>query len=383
MKKILSLFLLLIFVLSLSTPSFSAPAKGKISLSGNMEDLRRGVSFEVVVELNRNPGISSLRTALTFDPNILAVEKAESLGILPGFSADKSEGQVLLRWAAKKESSEITARGKIALITFRVLDDAIYGDSSISLNVSQKLYDAVNGSGDSIPFDTVSLPFTLTCPHKNPYLTTVTEATFEEMGAAKSICPDCGEIKDVPLFPTLSSEDGKTIATLNIGEFKNDDRKSLRTEYIFGGEEAQEAKKLFGKNLVRAFRIHITKTTADYVPQSPCTISLEINFDLEENTVLYALQDGGAELIPFEKEGNKLKFSYRDAVFAFVLRENEEPTVPSSTVTSTKKEEVTTSSAFMEEEIKKKDLTLIFIGVGALVLCGAAAIFLTRKTKRF
>ncbi|MBR5295511.1 MAG: hypothetical protein IKU24_02850, partial [Clostridia bacterium] len=327
-------------------------------------------------------GISSLRTTLTYDPKVLAVEKTESLGIFPVFSADKSEGQVMLRWSATKEGTNITARGKIALVTFRVLDDAIYGDSSISLNVSEKLYDAVNGAGDSVPFDTASLPFTLTCPHKKPYLTTIKEATFEEMGTAKSICPDCGEIKDVPLFPTLSSEDGKTVATLNIGEFKNDDRKSLRTEYIYSGEEAQEAKNLFGKNLVRAFRVHITKTTADYVPQSPCTISLEIGFDLEENTVLYALQDGGAELIDFEKDGNKLEFSYRDAVYALVERQEEKaPEIP--TVTSTQKEEPKTSSVSAEEEGMKKDLTLIFIGIGALVFCGAAAILLIRRTKRF
>ena len=386
MKKALSLLLALVFLFSIPLPAFSA-GKGKISLSGNMKDLRRGISFEVVVELNRNPGIFSLRSTIKFDPKVLEVEKAESLGLLPGFSYEKEEGSLLLRWKKKDKGNDITSRGKIALVTFRVKDDAPYGESTISQSISQKLYDAVNGQGDAVPFETKGLTFSLDCPHENPTLTTVTEETFETAGVAQSICPDCGETKEISILPTLSSEDEKTTVTLHTGEYLNTDEKSIRTVYLFGGDEAQAAQVAFGEDLIRAFRIRLTKNGQDFVPKKKTPVLLETDFEIPEKASLYILRDGTSEKVDMKREGEKITFSYEDAVYALVLKNKTPAPEPekeeSPQVTTTKKEEIPTGTTLPQEEEQENDILIILIGVLVLLICGVAVIFLTRKTKRF
>ncbi len=385
MKKALSLLLALFLLLALPIPAFSA-AKGKLALTGNMKDLRRGISFEVAVELNRNPGIASLRTTVKFDPKVLEVEKAESLGILPGFSYEKEEGQLLLRWKKKNKGNNITSRGKIALITFRVKDDAVYGENSISMNVSQKLYDAVNMDGDAVPFETVSLPFVLACPHIDPTLTTVKEESFEEEGVAQSVCPDCGETKEVPILPRLFSEDEKTSVTFNAGEYSNADEKSIRTVYLFGGDEAQEAQALFGNGLIRAFRIRMTKNAVDFVPKGKATVLLETDFQVPEGAFLFTIRDGKSKKVTMKKEGEKISFAYEDAVFALVM-ESEQPTPAPEPekpkVSTAKKEKIPTKTTLAKEETRQNDVTVILIGSLIFLVCGTAVIFLTRKTKHF
>ncbi len=382
MKKILSLLLVLVLLFCTFPLPVSGVSKGKLTLSGKVEKLYRTLAFDVEVELNRNPGIANLRATLCFDPKVLEVLEVEGLGILPGFSYDKNEDEILLRWAKENKGADLTARGKLVRIKFRVLEKAIYGDSAITLSISQKLYDATNSQGQSVPFDTANLPFTLVCPHDSPKIETVKEPSFEEAGTALSTCPDCLESKEIPLLPTLSSEDGKTVATLNVGEFSNSDEKSIRTEYIFGGEEKDKADLIFGDTVIRAFRIHINKGANSFTPAGECKILLKTDYDLPVEISLYALVEGGAEQIEMTRNEGEIEFLYQDMTYVLVSRTVESaPEIPPET--TAKKEEIPTTTLTEEERQRRDDLTLICVGIAALVLCGAGAILLTRKNKRF
>ncbi len=382
MKKIVCAFLCLMLLLPLFPFKADAAAKGKATLSSKTEKFQRGLAFDVDLELNRNPGISSLRTTVEYDEKVLEILEIKDLSLLPGFSKDQKENEVILRWKKTGSGADLTATGRLCRITFRVLDHAIYGDSKIDLSVSQKLYDAVTGSGKSVPFDTNSLSVSLICPHKNTQNSVITEAAFEKEGLLKKSCPDCGESFEEPLLPTLLSEDAKISAALPIGVFQNKDQKSLRNEYLFGGEKFEEAKRIFGELLLRAFRVDFTKNGAEFAPEEKIPLAMELDFELPEDFSLYLVLDGGVEEIDVIKSENKLFFDYHDGVYALVIRERVANDPPPSTAAPTESEVIKTTLS-EEEKRKQKDLLMILGGTAVFLLCGAGIVVLSKRGKRF
>lgn len=381
MKKILCLSLALLLLVSLFPLSAFGAGKGKVSIVGGPEEFRRGTAFDVEVELNRNPGFLSLRVEVAFDPMVLKVVNVTNLSTLPGFQHEIGEDGVILRY--KKDSGQdLTATGKLARIRFQVKDNAIYGDSEISPIISQKLYDAVNSEGKAISFDTVPLTLHLACPHRNTTQNVLTPATFEALGTAEEVCSDCSLVTPVTLTPTLSSEDGKTKATLEIGEYLEADAKSIRTEYLFSGPEVDKAKELFSDSLLRCFSVSFTKNAAPFAPDKPSQITLEPDFDLPEVVALYVLTGEEARQIEVKKEEALLSFPYTPGAYVLVSRSNEEPNIPETT--APKKTTVEESKEFdPDEEARKKELLLIGGGIFALFLCGGAFLILLRSKQNF
>ncbi len=381
MKKILSLFLASLFLLSLFSPLATAAAKGKVSITGGPDEWKRGSAFDIEVELNRNPGFLSLRIDVAFDPLVLKVIRVTNISPLPGFHYDIEDDGVILRY--KKESgANLTATGKLARIRFEVKEDAIYGDSAISPVITQKLYDAMDSAGKAVPFDTSPLSFHLACPHKNPTLTVLTEANFEVEGTAEETCPDCGLVTPKTISPTLSSEDGKTTATLFTGEYLNSDKKTLRTEYLHGGEEVEKATGLFSDSLVRCFKVDFTKNGAPFSPANNCDITLATDFELPGILALYVLSGDDARQLEMKREENVLSFSFVPGTYVLVSRSAEEPVIPEST--SPQKSELPESSTrSAEEEQKREEIRLICLGIFAFLLCGGAAIIILRKKETY
>jgi hypothetical protein len=382
MKKMICGLLALMLLLPIIPHLGNAAAKGKISLSSKTEKFQRGLAFEVDVELNRNPGISSLRATLEFDEKVLEILKVENLSLLPGFASDQKKNELMLRWKKSGEASELTATGRLCRITFRVKEDAIYGDSKISLAVSQKLYDAVNSSGKSIAFDAQGLSVPLICPHKNTKNEVITEASFEQAGLLKKICTDCGENFESALLPTLSSKDTKLSATLPTGIYQEKDEKELRYEYLYGGKEVDEAGRIFSELLLRTFRIRFLKNGAEFVPEEKIPLMLEIDFELPEDFSLYLILDGGMEEIEVKRNKNALSFDYQDGAYALVIRERVSNDPPPST-TAPEKTEVPKTTLSEEEKRKQKDLLVILGGVAVFLVCGAGIVVLTKKRRHF
>lgn len=378
MKKAALSLVFTLFFCVLLTVGVNGAARGKMTISGNMTDIKHGDTVTLTVELNKNPGVKTLRCTVGFDPRVLEFVKAEKTKTLPNFSLEGKEDGVLLRWASDKD---LTATGELARVTLRVKEDAVFGDSAVTLNVYENLYDAQNEAGDPVPFDTADLKFVLLCPHKKTVPSIEQEATFETEGILKKTCTACENFTTVPLPPTVNSPDGRVGADVTVGEFSNTDAVEIYLEDLYDTDEARTARELLGENLFYTFRIRFAKNGEDYIPARDCRIRLSSDFPLPEGTVLYALVDGGSLQCEFEMDENSVFFDYDSVVFALVKRPYEEPVIPSATTTVTTTPPPTTEDAFERE--RQKDLYLIALGCAALVLCGAGAILILGRRKRY
>lgn len=386
MKKIVSLCLAALTAALLALPAFAAAEVGKMTVRSELEDPIRGKTFTASLELNRNPGITSLRAAVTYDKTVLELISVQDKKLLPSFSEDRSEdGKAVFHWKAPDGSGDLTAGGVLVGLTFRIRDDAPFGDSRVTVDFSDLLFDAQNQSGRSVAFDIKAFDFTLVCPHNSTETETVTPATFAEAGVGKTLCADCGATWDSVILPEMLSEDKKSLAVVQAGEFTDEGEKSLRTEYLFGGEKAEEAKTLFGDSVIRAFQVHFTREGKSYFPEGETRITLKTEFEKPENFGLYLVCDGGAAKVDADWEGEELSFLYGEGYFVLVARE----TVSASpwpgdtgeeTPTVTEAPAVTQSP---EEAAKEKEIRLILLGVIGLVLCGVGAAIVLRRGKAF
>ncbi len=378
MKKI-SFFLAVALLLgALLCIEASGAAKGKMSLSGSMTSIKHGDTVTLTVELNQNPGVERLRCTVGFDPLVLDFVSAEGTETLPNFSFEKQEAGVLLRWGGYKNT---TATGQVAHITLRVKDDAVFGDSAVTLNVSEKLYDAQNAEGEAVPFETSDLKFLLLCPHRETVLSIQQPATFETEGVLKKTCSACENVTLIPLPPAVNSCDGRVSADVAVGEFSNGDTVQIYLEDLYGTDEEKAARETLGENLYFTFRIRFTKNGEAYVPARDCSVQLTSDFPMPEETVLYALAEGGTMQPKSDFDSNTLHFEYDDVVFALVARPYVEPVIPTTTTTTTTTAPPSTADPFELE--RQKDLFLIFAGVAAVLVCGTGAILILSRRKRY
>ena len=379
MKKLLLSLLFALFFCALLAGEVSGAERGKMTLSGNMTSLKHGDTVTLTVELNKNPGVKTLRCTVGFDPQVLEFVKAEKTRTMPNFSLDGKEDGILLRWGT---SEDTTVTGELAHVTLRVNEDAIFGDSAVTLTVSENMYDAQNAAGKAVPFDTTDVKFVLLCPHKETKPSIEQEATFESEGILKKTCIACENITTAPLPPSVNSADGRVGADVAVGEFSNSDTVAIYLEDLYDTDEERAARELLGKNLFYTFRIRFTKNGEDYIPARNCAIRLSSDFPLPEGTVLYALVDTGSVQQQIEVRENTVYFDYDSVIFALVNRPYEEPEVPVATTTVT----TTTITASTEDPFeleRKKDLYLIALGCVALVLCGGGMILILSKRKRY
>lgn len=378
-KRILSVLFCCLICAGLALPS-SAASKGKMSLSGALATPERGDDIELTVELNRNPGVKTLRCTVGFDPMVLEFVGAEGTKTLPNFTFETYEGSVLLRW---NSDGNTTATGAVATLALRVRKDAIYGDSAVTLSVSERLYDAQNEKGEAVPFDTAGMKFVLPCPHENPEVSVEQEASFETEGILKETCTACGNVTVKPLPPIIKSADGRVEVTLSVGEFSADDVVEVALVDLYATEEEENTRALLGEDLFYTFRIRFTKNGEAYIPGKDCTVRLTSDFPLPEGTVLYSPVEGGTVQPETEITGRTLRFPYDDAVFALVARPpHEEPVIPSVTTTPVTEPPTSSTLSSMEQD-RRKDLILIGAGVAVLLFCGTGTVLILGRRKRF
>ncbi len=382
MKKLLAVLLCVGMLFAFGTEVFGAN-KGKLSLKGDTENLKRGSAFAVTVELNRNPGVTSLRVEAEFDKKVLTLVRVENRKILSGYNGEVKEDSVVLRWKKENNGRDMVTTGKLAVLYFRVREDAVYGDSKITLKMNEKLYDAQNAAGKAVPFETGDLEFQLPCPHEICQKEILQPVQFEQVGLVKETCVNCGEEKETEQLPQLLSEDGKTVAVLQAGEYRNKDEKSVKTEYLFGGPGFEEAKTMMGEDLIRAFTVSFTKNGRSYTPRGETALTLEPDVELPKDFVLYRMIQGGAEQVPYDSEDGKLLFLYREGTYALVNRtvadwEREEAEKPVTTTTLSAAQEDND-----EERQRRQDLKWLLAGAGVFLFCGIGIVVLLTRKKPF
>ena len=94
-----------------------------------------GKEIAVAVDFNNNPGIAYLKLELDYDDTALELISASNSGLLTGTyttSRTLETKPYVLQWMGADDSTE---SGELAVLTFKVKDDAEAGDYTVSLNV--------------------------------------------------------------------------------------------------------------------------------------------------------------------------------------------------------------------------------------------------------
>jgi len=389
MKRCYLIFLCVVLVFTaLSFPAF-AEGKGKVTLSGEVESLSRGDPFEVLLELNRNPGVTSLLVTLHFDPKVLEFQNAEDLALLPGFALTPPDenGDLVLRWKAAEGEGDLASAGNLCKLLFRVKADAPLGETLLEPRINSRFFDARNSLGEAVIFDVETLAVKLPCYHVKKELTILSQPGYEKAGTGTVLCRDCGETWEEEVLPTITSADGTTFATLQPGEYLDADEKGLRTDYLYGGSPVEEAKALFGDALIRAFRVSFIKNESVFDPKGKTAVQLAVECEVPERFVLFAVENGEAKKVDARMEKGVLYFNYAPGLLVLATRSpgaapETEPTATTSPVSSSDSPLVS-SSQNPSEEAGRRDLIYLAAGILAVVIFGTGAVILLRGGKKY
>lgn len=147
MQKINKLLaMLLVLVLVIGMLPVSALAAGEAVISISKVEAVAGDKVEVMVSLADNPGLTVLRLQVNYDAEKLDLIGVKDAGLLKGYQGDPNETEfdanpMTLYWADDLAKENNSANGTLATLTFKVLDDASYGDVA---NVTVAVKDAYN-----------------------------------------------------------------------------------------------------------------------------------------------------------------------------------------------------------------------------------------------
>ena len=187
MKKIIALFVMLVFACCMSAELASAAQPNTISLS--TATAKVGGSVTLTMTLDNNQGIANLMTTVGYDADALTltgVRNGELFDTLTG--AEVSTGRnVNLK---NSEGKDVTGDGVLAYLDFTIKDGAASKEYSITVtfnqgnNASLQMIECVTNNGK------------ITVTHEHQWKTEVTKvATCKEEGVKELTCTLCGEKK--------------------------------------------------------------------------------------------------------------------------------------------------------------------------------------------
>ena len=112
-----------------------------------------GNQVKVAVSLKNNPGIASMSLKLDYDANILKLVNVEDCGVLGSQVHNPSLGTpYYLNWANDTATTNFTANGNIAVLTFEILDGAPLGKTSIKVSYDYDNYGIYNVNTEKVFF---------------------------------------------------------------------------------------------------------------------------------------------------------------------------------------------------------------------------------------
>lgn len=184
MKKILSVVLAMIMVLSMGVVAFAAGeptiAVGKME---TIEEFERYETFDVPVYISNNPGFASVQMTVDYDKDLLKLENIE-LGLVAG-EANAENGKI-----AGATAADVTGDGVLFTLTFMILSAEESYDVDIIIN---EFYNA--GDEEVIAAGEVVKLFNINaCAHAATVVEGAEEATCEEPGYTGDVyCANCGK----------------------------------------------------------------------------------------------------------------------------------------------------------------------------------------------
>lgn len=138
MKKVLVSVLTIIFIVSMISTVYAATT-GSISVGASSDSVIKGKTFTVTVAGTAEANIKAMEAKLSYDANKLAIEN-KSAG--QGFSDLSGSNEIAI---TASSSEGLSKAATLYTITFKVLDNAVEGETTISVtNAVLALLDAEN-----------------------------------------------------------------------------------------------------------------------------------------------------------------------------------------------------------------------------------------------
>ena len=174
MKRIFSIAIVLIMLCSmLAVPAFAA---GNGSMSMGSASGNRGDTVTLSVNLNSNPGLVTMTIRVSYDTSVLQLTNVSNPGLLVGAQLNTSYGSpYTISWVDGATTTNNTKTGTIATFTFKILDNAKIGDSTVAL----QFVDSYDTDYNENSFTATSGKVTVTCKHSYGSWTKVNDTTHK------------------------------------------------------------------------------------------------------------------------------------------------------------------------------------------------------------
>jgi hypothetical protein len=146
-----------ICLLVTATLMIEAGAVSASTISASSETAQRGSSVDVVISLDRNPGIWSMGLEVSYDHSALTLTGFTAGGI---FASDEItpppslHEETYLFIASRDSLTDTQATGTLVTLTFTVAADAVYKDYPIILTLSGN--NTINVNDEAVGFNTVN-----------------------------------------------------------------------------------------------------------------------------------------------------------------------------------------------------------------------------------
>ena len=125
----------------------TTPSDSAVISVGTMK-ATAGTQIEVPIRIHNNPGLVAMLLTVSYDASILTLLNAEDGGLFGDgnayFGNDNADNPYVLMWEDALSQSNHTADGVLATLTFAVSEDAVEGQTAISLLLDEESTFAVD-----------------------------------------------------------------------------------------------------------------------------------------------------------------------------------------------------------------------------------------------
>ena len=187
MKKVFSFLLMVVLVLATFSISAYAAGNGTISLSGAAG--KRGDTVNVNMTLDSNPGLITMKFTIAWGEGLELTGVSNGI-VLAGWTTPSPtiSSPYTLRWADSLSTTDNTATGKIATLTFKIKDDAAIGDHTVTLTFGESR----DSGGGKNTFGNATAKITVNCT-THDYGTSFIKVNDDKH---KQVCADCGHVNE-------------------------------------------------------------------------------------------------------------------------------------------------------------------------------------------
>ena len=202
MKRI-SAWVLVLCMILLNAPmqaqaaTFTNPTVSATAVTG-----APGETVSVEIVMHNNPGIVSMIMRVGYDSSVLTLKSVTDGGILGTsiHSDNYAKNPYQLTWANDLATTNFTANGTLATLTFEIAANAAGGTYPIEVSYTKNNFEIFDCDANELDVDTVPGSVTVSsvpaeCVHTNKVLVPAKASTCVAQGNnAYYTCPDCGKV---------------------------------------------------------------------------------------------------------------------------------------------------------------------------------------------